>query len=54
MKLETVQTDAQGDDYAGQELMQEEFSRPHGHGLSAGELAGLRWFCTASHAGEWL
>jgi hypothetical protein len=54
MKLETAQIDAQGDDYAGQELMQEEFSRQHGHGLPAGELAGLRWFCTASHAREWL
>jgi hypothetical protein len=51
MKLETAQTDAQGDDYAGQELMQEEFSLQHGHGLPAGELAGLRWLCTASHAG---
>ena len=32
MKLETAQTDAQGDDYAGQELMQAEFSLQHGAG----------------------
>jgi hypothetical protein len=51
MKLETAQTGARGDDYAGQELMQEEFSLQHGHGLPAGELAGLRWLCMASHAG---
>jgi hypothetical protein len=37
MKLETAQTDAQGDDYAGQELMQEEFSLQHGHGQSRPE-----------------
>jgi hypothetical protein len=52
MKLETAQTDAQGDYYAGQGLMQEEFSLQHGHGLPAGELAGLRWLCTACHAEE--